>query len=76
MNDLTSFAARPILSCGRGCADSLAHSLVDAGRKFGRQRGDRSQSLEAALEESSAKLEALLATEESSPGQRAARLSG
>ena len=43
----------------------LARNLVDAARKFGRQKGDRAQSLEAALEQSSAKLEAFLASEES-----------
>jgi RNA polymerase sigma-70 factor, ECF subfamily len=51
----------------------LARSLLDAGRKFGRQMGDRAQSLEAALEQSSANLEALLTSEESSPSQCAAR---
>jgi RNA polymerase sigma-70 factor, ECF subfamily len=51
----------------------LARNLVDAARKFGRQKGDRAQSLEAALEQSSARLEALLASEDSSPSQRAAR---
>ncbi len=51
----------------------LARSLLDAVRQFGRQKGDRGQSLEAALERSSAKLEALLASEESSPSQGAAR---
>jgi RNA polymerase sigma-70 factor, ECF subfamily len=51
----------------------LARSLLDAARMFGRQKGDRAQSLEAALEESSAKLEALLASDQSSPSQGAAR---
>jgi RNA polymerase sigma-70 factor (ECF subfamily) len=51
----------------------LARNLVDAARKFGRQKGNCSQSLEAALEQSSAKLEALLASEESSPSQGALR---
>jgi RNA polymerase sigma-70 factor (ECF subfamily) len=41
----------------------LARSLLDATRKFGRQKGDRAQSLEAAPEQSSAKLEALFASE-------------
>ena len=72
MSDSTSFGARPISSCGRGCA-ILARGLLDAARKFGRQKGDRAQSLETALEESSAKLEALLASEESSPSHGAAR---
>jgi len=52
----------------------LDHCLVDAARKFGREKGDRTQSLEAALEESSAKLEALLASEESSPSQGVLRV--
>jgi RNA polymerase sigma-70 factor (ECF subfamily) len=51
----------------------LAHTLVDAVRKFGRQKGDRARSLEAALEQSSAKLEALLASEESNPSHGALR---
>jgi RNA polymerase sigma-70 factor, ECF subfamily len=51
----------------------LARNLVDAARKLGRQKGDRAQSLEAALEQSSAKLEALLVSEESSPSQGALR---
>jgi RNA polymerase sigma-70 factor (ECF subfamily) len=51
----------------------LARTLVDAVRKFGRQKGDRARSLEAALEQSSAKLEVFLASEESSPSQGAPR---
>jgi RNA polymerase sigma-70 factor (ECF subfamily) len=51
----------------------LAHRLVDAARRFSREKGNRVQSLEAALEQSSAKLEALLASEESNPSQRALR---
>jgi RNA polymerase sigma-70 factor (ECF subfamily) len=51
----------------------LARNLVDAVRKFGRQKGDRAQSLETALEQSSAKLEALLASDQSSPSQGAVR---
>jgi hypothetical protein len=51
----------------------LARTLVDAVRKFGRQKGDRARSLEAALEQSSARLEALLASEESSPSHDALR---
>jgi len=45
----------------------LARSLVDAARKFGRQMGHRTQPLEAALEQSSARLEAFLASDQSSP---------
>jgi RNA polymerase sigma-70 factor (ECF subfamily) len=51
----------------------LARTLVDAVRKFGRQKGDRAWSLEAALQQSSAKLEALLASEESNPSHGALR---
>jgi RNA polymerase sigma-70 factor (ECF subfamily) len=51
----------------------LAHHLVDAARKFSREQGNRLQSLEAAPEQSSAKLEAFLTSEESSPSQGAAR---
>jgi RNA polymerase sigma-70 factor (ECF subfamily) len=51
----------------------LARSLFDVARKFGRQMGDRSQSLETALEQSSANLEALLTSDESSPSQGVAR---
>ena len=52
----------------------LARNLADAVRSFRRCKGDRAHSLEAALEESSAKLEAFLASEESSPSQRAMRV--
>jgi RNA polymerase sigma-70 factor (ECF subfamily) len=51
----------------------LARALIDADRKFGRQKGDRARSLEAALEQSSAKLELLLASEESNPSHGALR---
>jgi RNA polymerase sigma-70 factor (ECF subfamily) len=51
----------------------LARCLIDTGRKFGTRSGERAQSLEAALERSSAKLEGLLSSEESSPSQGAVR---
>src|SRR5437879_3745215 len=38
----------------------LARTLIDAIRKFGRQGGERARPLEDALEQSSARLEALL----------------
>ncbi len=51
----------------------LARNLADAIRTFRRQKGDRTHSLGAALEESSAKLELFLASDGSSPSQGALR---
>jgi RNA polymerase sigma-70 factor, ECF subfamily len=51
----------------------LARSLVDAARGHRRRHGDAIRSLEAALDESSARLEAILASDESSPSQKAMR---
>src|SRR5262249_52794144 len=53
----------------------LAHNLADALRARGRAKRDvaRQRSLEAALEESSGRLEAWLAADQSSPSQRADR---
>jgi RNA polymerase sigma-70 factor (ECF subfamily) len=51
----------------------LAHQIADALRKFGRQKGEREHSLEAALEASSARLDAWLASERSSPSQKVVR---
>jgi RNA polymerase sigma-70 factor (ECF subfamily) len=52
----------------------LAHNLAHAVRDFGRAKRDagRERSLEAALQHSSARLEAWVAAEQSSPSQRAA----
>jgi RNA polymerase sigma-70 factor (ECF subfamily) len=53
----------------------FAHNLIDEIRKFGaaaREVG-RERSLEVALDESSARLDAFLAAEQSSPSQRAER---
>jgi RNA polymerase sigma-70 factor (ECF subfamily) len=54
---------------------ALAHNLTDEVRKLGASARDvrRERSFEAALEESSARLEAYLASEESSPVQQAMR---
>jgi RNA polymerase sigma-70 factor (ECF subfamily) len=54
---------------------ALAHSLTDEVRKFKAPSRDvgRERSLEAALEDSSAHLEAWLAAEQSSPSQQASR---
>ncbi len=53
----------------------LAYSLADAIRAHGRRKRDvaRERSLEAAMEQSSAKIEAWLAAEQSSPSQQAMR---
>jgi RNA polymerase sigma-70 factor (ECF subfamily) len=53
----------------------LAHKLADGLRSLGRAKRDvgRERSLEAALEESSARLGAWLAAEQSSPSDRAER---
>ena len=51
----------------------LANQITDALRRHGRRQGHRQQSLEAALEQSSARLDAWLASEQSSPSQAAMR---
>jgi RNA polymerase sigma-70 factor (ECF subfamily) len=53
----------------------LAHNLADALRRFRRAKRDirRERSLEEALDQSSAKLEAWVAAEQSSPSERAMR---
>jgi RNA polymerase sigma-70 factor (ECF subfamily) len=53
----------------------LANILAEAARRFGRQQRDvaREQSLEAALAESSARIEAWLAASDSSPSDAAVR---
>jgi RNA polymerase sigma-70 factor (ECF subfamily) len=51
----------------------LANTIADALRKFGRQQGDHERSLQAAVEESSARLERWLASSEPDPGARVLR---
>jgi RNA polymerase sigma-70 factor (ECF subfamily) len=52
----------------------LARVMIDAVRKYGRPGGgERERSLEAALEHSSARLEAFLAADQTSPSGRAER---
>ena len=53
----------------------LSHNLADLFRKLGRARRDASleRALEAALEESSSRLRACLAAEQSTPSERAAK---
>jgi RNA polymerase sigma-70 factor (ECF subfamily) len=47
----------------------LANQMADALRKFRRQQGTRERSIDEALEESSARLDAWLAAEQSAPSQ-------
>jgi RNA polymerase sigma-70 factor (ECF subfamily) len=49
----------------------LARSMIDALRKYGRESDRRGQSVELALEQSSCRLDALLAASTSSPGAKA-----
>jgi RNA polymerase sigma-70 factor (ECF subfamily) len=49
----------------------LARYLIDAARLHRRRRGDAVRSLDAAIDESSARLEAALISEQSSPSQKA-----
>jgi RNA polymerase sigma-70 factor (ECF subfamily) len=51
----------------------LARHLADVARKFGPRAGVRERSLEAALEQSSARLEAWLAAGDTSPSRKAER---
>jgi RNA polymerase sigma-70 factor (ECF subfamily) len=48
----------------------LANQMADALRRFRRQQGSREQSIEEALDASSARLDAWLAAERSSPSER------
>ena len=66
----------------RGCSEAeclvwlrtiLVRSLTDAVRKHALGSGVRERSLEAALEQSSHRLESMLAADQTSPSQRASR---
>jgi RNA polymerase sigma-70 factor (ECF subfamily) len=51
----------------------LAHTLTDQLRKFSREAGPHEWSLDAAIDQSSSRLEAILAADQSTPSQRAIR---
>jgi RNA polymerase sigma-70 factor, ECF subfamily len=51
----------------------LANTLAKASRRFYALKAERARSLEKSMEESSARLEAWLARDESTPGQKAAK---
>jgi RNA polymerase sigma-70 factor (ECF subfamily) len=51
----------------------LANTLADAARKFAPKAGARERSLEADLEQSSRRLEGILAADQTSPSQRVIR---
>jgi RNA polymerase sigma-70 factor (ECF subfamily) len=52
----------------------LANTLAQQMRRFRKHRPEQARSLEQALEESSARLDAWLAKDESTPGEKAAKL--
>jgi RNA polymerase sigma-70 factor (ECF subfamily) len=72
---LRAFRGRSEAELAAWLRQILAHNLADAFRALGRAKRDvhRERSLEAALHESSARLEAFLAAEQSSPSQQAQR---
>ena len=69
------FRGRTEAERGAWLRQILTTTLADAARRFGAGRRDagRERSLEAALHESSSRLEAWLAADQSSPSQRAER---
>jgi RNA polymerase sigma-70 factor (ECF subfamily) len=71
---LDRFEGRDAAQTAAWLRQILARNLANAGRDFGRAKRDvaREQSLDAALAESSARLGAWLAAEQSSPSERAA----
>jgi RNA polymerase sigma-70 factor (ECF subfamily) len=66
---------RPDAEVAAWLRQALAHNLADAARRYGTAGRDVAleRSLEKALDESSSRLEAWLADERSSPGERAQR---
>jgi RNA polymerase sigma-70 factor (ECF subfamily) len=69
------FRGRTEAERGTWLRQILTTTLADAARRFGadRRNAGRERSLEAAVEESSSRLEAWLAADQSSPSQRAER---
>ena len=72
---LDQFRGRSKAECAAWLRQILARNLGQAVRDFGRAKRDlaREQSLQAALDASSARLDAWLAADQSSPSQRAER---
>jgi RNA polymerase sigma-70 factor (ECF subfamily) len=73
--DLAQFRGRDPAQRAAWLRQILARNLTNVARDYSRDRRDldRERSLEAALAESSARLEGLLAADQSSPSQRAER---
>lgn len=73
--DLDQFSGRSEAQLAAWLRQILARNLANAIRDHGRAKRDvwKERSLEAALEQSSARLDAWLAADHSSPGQRAER---
>src|SRR6266446_5727907 len=73
----TRGSSTPPTSCSRRCwkRKLLAYTLADAFKTLGRAKRDvaRERSLEAALDQSSERLQAWLAAEQSSPSEQADR---
>ncbi|HEV3024333.1 MAG TPA: sigma-70 family RNA polymerase sigma factor [Pirellulales bacterium] len=73
--DLGQFRGQSDAELAAWLRQLLVHNLATVARDYGREKRDiaRERSLEAAIDESSCRLEAWLASDESSPSQRAGR---